>query len=128
MATALAKVTVVGGDNGVWFDGQMLHVLMTVAIDANPATYLTGGLVMALNDPLIKAQRKPQVVYVQGIAGYEYRYVPGTDNTNGKLLVLAQTNAAAEDAPLGELTSGNAIPAACSGDTIIAEALFLGQN
>ena len=38
-------------------------------------------------------------------------YVFGYDYTNKLILIRAQTNAAAEDAPLGELTDSAAVPA-----------------
>lgn len=89
--------------------------------------YATGGIVMSLAAPLVKAQRPPKRVVVTGIAGYIYVFVPGTTIANGKLMIFAQTNAAAEDAPLGELAVA-AMPAAVIADTINFVAEFLGQN
>ena len=114
MAESVVTVTV----KQTWFDGKMLHVLGTLAIGASPGTYSTGGIAFPLKDPLIKAQRAPQKVSVSGIAGYQYAYVAGTDNTNGKLKILASTTE----------TSSGAMPAGISGDTIQFEAMFLGQN
>ena len=107
---------------------QMYHVLGTLAVGASPLTYTTGGIAINLLGGNVKASRTPKKVEVIGQAGYIYRYIKGTDASNGLLMIFAQTNAAAEDAPLGELTNAAAIPAAVSGDTVQFEAMFLGMN
>lgn len=122
MATAVATPTVTSS-----YDDQVYKVQGTLAIDASPATYLTGGLVMNMNIPLIKASRTPLQVTIQGIAGYQYSYVAGSDNSNGKVEVRAQTASASEDDPLGELASTVAIPAGVSGDTISFSATWKGM-
>lgn len=114
MAVATVTVTPLRS----WVDG-MYHVFGTVAVSASADTYATGGLTMALNNALIKAQRTPQFVRFTGINGYEYAYINGSDNTNGKLKIL--TTAATE-------LAAAAVPAGVSGDTITFEAVFLGQN
>lgn len=121
MATSTATPTV----TKQWADSAY-HVYGTVAIGADPLEYLAGGLVFNLFQSNIKATRVPVQVKVQGISGYIYEYVNGTDASDGKLIIRAQTNAAAEDAPLGELADA-AIPAGVSGDTIIFEAVFKGM-
>jgi hypothetical protein len=126
MADAVGVITVPDISN-TWKEGPMFMATGTVAISASPAAYATGGIVMSLVNALIKAQRPPKQVDVVGKAGYIYRYIPGTTLANGLLMIFAQTNAAAEDAPLGELAV-TAIPAACSGDTITFEARWLGMN
>ena len=127
MPAAVATVTV-ATINQTWKSDKMFVVWGTVAISADPATYTTDGIVMSFAHPLIKASRTPVIVNVRGIAGYIYSYIKGTDAFNGLLRVFAQTNAAAEDAPLGQLTGAAAIPAGVSGDTITFEATFLGMN
>lgn len=122
MSVATAVPTVSQTD----VNGKIFRVIGAIAIGASPLTYAAGGLVMALNDPLIKAQRAPQSVIVQGQAGYIYRYVKGTDNTNGKLMIFEQSGV--DDTPLDEFDDTVAIPAAISGDTINFIAEFLGQN
>jgi hypothetical protein len=126
MAAAKAVPTV-PDMNSTTFRAPYFEAVGTVAIDASPATYTLGGIACSLALPLVKAQRAPKNVDVFGKAGYIYRYIPGTNVTNGKLMIFAQTNAAAEDAPLGELADNSAIPAACSGDTITFKAEFLGM-
>ena len=121
MASAVATSTV----TKQWADSAY-HVLGTIAIGASPLEYVTGGIAMNLNQAAIKASRTPIKVNVTGQAGFIYAYDPGTDNSNGKLMIFAQTNAAAEDAPLGELAAA-AIPADCSNDSIVFEAVYTGM-
>lgn len=104
------------------------HVTGTIAIDASPLEYRTGGLVLNMNQAAIKASRKPLRVTISGIAGYVYSYSPGTDNSDGKLMIFAQTASASEDDPLGQLANAVAIPAACSGDTLSFTAAYKGME
>lgn len=122
----MAESTVTTTVTKQWADSAY-HVTATLAIGASPLEYATGGIAMNLNQAAIKASRTPLRVQVSGQAGFIYEYDPGTDNSNGKLLIRAQTNAAAEDAPLGELAVA-AIPAAVSGDSIVAEILYSGMQ
>ena len=116
MAAATVTVSVVD----TWFDGKYLHVIATLAIQANPATYVTGGLTVNLNDPKIKAQRAPKYVDVTSQSGNLYAFIAGSNNTNGLLKLFSAVNT--------EVGNGVAIPAANSGDTITCEFYFLGQN
>jgi hypothetical protein len=119
---ALSTVTV--SVKHVWSDGVMLHVLGLIAIQASPGTYPSNGFTLSLSDPLIKAQRAPKKVHVyshakqNGQTQYDYTYVTGTDNTNGKLKIFTG----------GAELAAAATPSGVSGDTIAFEALFLGQN
>lgn len=106
-----------------WPSGsKMIHYLGTVVFGAG--TYPAGGLTFPLNDPLIKAQRTPQkvVITAQGAqsaqALYDYRYIPGSDNTNGLVKIFTA----------GSEVSAGATPSGVTGDTIQFEAIFLGQN
>jgi len=103
--------------------GRGSIVYGTLAIDASADTYAAGGLVLDATNfrgkTVLSPEVKPKILLARGIAGYVYEY----DRTGGKLLVRAQTNAAAEDAPLGELADA-AIPAGVSGDTVNFFALF----
>lgn len=103
--------------------GKGVLVIGTLAISAAADTYATGGLALGAaefrNKVALSVESKPRWLIAFGKSGYFYEY----DVANGKLLVRAQTNAAAEDAPLGELTAA-AMPAGVSGDTINFIALF----
>jgi hypothetical protein len=121
----MAAATVTTTVTKQWADSTY-HVFGTLAVGANPLEYTTGGIAMNLNQAAVKASRTPIRVTVVGQAGFVYEYDPGTDNSNGKLLIRAQTNGAAEDDPLGQLAAA-AIPAACSGDSITFEAVYAGQ-
>lgn len=122
VATAVVSVPDI---NSTTFRAPWFEAIGTVAIDAGPATYAAGGLVMSLAHPLIKAQRAPKRVTVTGKAGFIYKYIAGTDNTNGKLMVFEQSGV--DDAPLDEYDDTVAISAALSGDTINFKAEFLGM-
>ncbi len=121
MADAVATATVTKS----WADSAY-HVLGTLSITASTAVYVAGGIAMNLNQSNIKASRTPIQVTVMGIAGYIYEYVAGTDNSNGKLMIRAQTASASAGDPLGELAA-SAIPAGVSGDTINFEAIYKGM-
>ena len=124
MANSVATVTVLDQ----WVDyNKYYHVRGTVAITASAAVYVAGGIAMSLAGSDIKASRTPVRVTVWGIGGYIYQYVKGADAASGLLRIFAQTNAAAEDDPLGQLAAA-AMPAGVSGDTVEFEAVFLGTN
>lgn len=120
MAVSTVTVTI----QQTWMDMKMLHVFGTIAIQASPGTYPTGGFTLNLNDPLIKAQRAPLKVEVipqskqAGQTEYDYSFIPGSNNTNGKLKIFTGS---------AELAAA-ATPSGVSGDTIQFEALFVGQN
>jgi len=122
MATATAVPTV----TKQWADSAY-HVIGTVAVGATPLEYATGGLIMSFAIPAVKATRPPKIVLVHGVAGFVYEYIDGADARLGKLIIRAQTNAAAEDAPLGELAVA-AIPAAVAADVIKFYAIFEGME
>jgi len=81
------------------------------------ADYVAGGLLPASTFAQKGGftNRKPDWVEIVGNAGFIYAYV----YASGKVMVFAQTNAAAEDAPLGELAVA-AMPAAALADVIRA--------
>ena len=98
-------------------------VLGTLAVAPAADTYAGGGLALGatefLNKVVLAQQVGPVWLIAFGKSGYLYEF----DAVAKKLIIRAQTNAAAEDAPLGELTVG-AIPAGVSGDVINFIALF----
>lgn len=79
------------------------------------ADYVVGGLLPAATFAQKEGftPRKPDWVTISGNAGYIYAYVQAT----GKIMIFAQTNAAAEDAPLGELAAAP-MPAAVLADVV----------
>jgi hypothetical protein len=106
--------------------GDGYRVTGTIAISASPAVYVANGIVLSFLQAAIKAQRVPRSVVITGISGYVYSYVAGTTAGDGLLRIFAQTSAASEDDPLGQLAA-SAIPAAVSSDTITFNALWDGQ-
>jgi len=123
MAAAVATLTV----TKQWAD-QAYHVLGTVAITVSPATYTTGGIVFNLNQASVKASRTLENATILGQAGYTYRYIKGTDNSNGLLMIFVPkvTGEAADD-PMVELSNALAIPAGLSGDTITFAGIWKGM-
>lgn len=106
--------------------GEGALIFGTLAIDADPDVYATGGLALGATEFGAKAPicpAGPEWMIVFGIAGYHYEF----DGSNSLLLIRGQKNAASNYDPLIELSTG-AIPAAVSGDTItfIAMAKKLG--
>ena len=123
MANAVATVSL--PDNRyTWSDGRKLFVVGNVAISASPATYVTGGIPMSFNVPLVKATRAPIFVQVSDISGYDYSYIPGTTAANGLLRIYQQS------AATGALTEipAAAIPAGVSSDQIQVMAIFFGME
>jgi len=124
---AAAKATVsIPDERYTWVGGNKYYALGTVAIGASPLTYTAGGMAMSLLVPLIKASRTPLKVTVSGRTGYIFKYIPGTDASNGLLMIFVQDAVAGN--PLLEMADATAIPAAVSGDTIGFEAVFHGQE
>lgn len=124
MATATATATLTD-IRSTWADSKY-HVIASIAISANPATYATGGLVCNLEIPLIKASRAPLYGQIAGQSGFVYVWVPGTDASNGKIKIFVQDAVAAN--PLAEMANALAIPAGVSGDTIQGFFVFYGME
>jgi hypothetical protein len=131
MAAAVATVSFTDERNS-WVAGNKYFVVGTLSITASTATYTTGGIACSLLSPLIKASFTPLLVRVLGIGAgttgtlFEYRYVPGADASSGLLKIFS--GGAGGAAGLAEFTSGGAIPADVSGDTITFEAIFNGMQ
>lgn len=142
MAVANAKVTIGGTLVPKNFDGidntqSLQEVYGTIAVDASPATYATGGipLVNANNVALdawsqepIKAtppagatKQQPLIVYIESLSGSGFIY--GWNRSTNKLQIFTSNGAA--PAALAEFTNAAAIPAGVSGDAIFVEAKFL---
>lgn len=80
------------------------------------------GDTLSLTDGRLPSTRVPSRVIIQeeppaGTAptGYHFLYAPGTDPTNGKLVVLQGANAA----PDAQITQNSAYPGALTGTTYI---------
>ncbi len=72
-------------------------------------TYTTLGIAPTLTFAShSRYRREPDAVFFDSNNGYVYEY----HHTSKLIQIRAQTNAAAEDDPLGELTNGVAVPAA----------------
>ena len=117
MATATATPTIdIGGIKGkrIFYDNDMAYVNGTIAIQASPATYVTGGLPLNwLAVAGFPTRNTPYFVWVaaaDGQVAYQYQWRKSTGN-----LIIYTAGA--------ELANALAIPAAVSGDTIQFEAV-----
>ena len=137
MATATATATLSGipaGSGLPDFSGKSFDVYGTIAVQASPATYVTGGLPITFaNLDFLKSGVAP--VWTEagsapapGVSpsGFQYYVLMSVVNgvLTGKLAIF--TGAAAQSA-LTELTNAAAIPAGVSGDVISFHAVFPRQ-
>lgn len=105
-----------------WDDGQALHVAGTIAASGS---YATGGdtLDLSVLGPLGLASSQPPIqgtAWIDGQSGYDFVFIPGAAQNNGKVKVF--TNGAAVGA-FPELAAG-AYPGAITGDTITFYGIF----
>lgn len=103
-----------------WDDGKRIHVSGTVAASGN---YSTGGDTVDLSQFPAVASAKPPIqgtAWMDGVAGYDYVFVPGAAMNSSKVKMFAQGTAAGA---FPELAAG-AYPAAISGDTITFYGIF----
>lgn len=103
-----------------WDDGNRIHVTGTVAASGS---YATGGDTVDLSQfPVIAATRAPiqGTAWMDGLAGYDYVFNPGSAMNNGKVKIFQQ-GASAGSFP--EIASG-AYPAAITSDTITFYGIF----
>jgi hypothetical protein len=103
-----------------WDDGKRVHVTGTAAASGN---YSTGGDTLDLSQfPIIAATKAPVqgTAWMDGIAGYDYVFIPGAAMNNNKVKIFQQ---AASAGPFPELAAG-AYPAAITADTITLYAIF----
>ena len=96
-----------------WFDGQRLHQVGTIALSG---TYQTGqGEILSFADGEIKSSRIPDFVAIHGEReGFIFTYSPGTDITDGALVVHLA----------GVELSGAAYPGAATAETVHYHAIF----
>ena len=95
-----------------WFDGQRLHQVGTIAASG---TYLTPrGEPLSFANPEVKSSRIPDHVEIHGQTGFDYKYVPNTDITDGQMAVF-----------LGGIEAvAGAYPGGVTGDIIKYHAIF----
>ena len=98
-----------------WDDGKRIHVSGTVAATGN---YVTGGDTLDLSQfPVIASALAPiqGTAWMDGLAGYDYVFIPGAAMNSNKVKMFASARAA--QAAFPELTGG-AYPSAITADTI----------
>jgi hypothetical protein len=103
-----------------WDDGQRIHVTGTAAASGN---YSTGGDTLDLSKfPIIAATQAPLqgTAWMDGIAGYDYVFTPGSAMNNNKVKIFQQ---GASAGAFPELAAG-AYPSAITSDTITLYAIF----
>lgn len=108
MANSVVTVTINAHHGGVgkW---QLLFGSLSIAA----GDYPTGGLTVDFSDSKIKSNAVLVGGIVEGVAGYEYRYVAGATKNVGKLMIFEETGNAG---PLGQLAAA-ATPAGVVADT-----------
>jgi hypothetical protein len=103
-----------------WDDGKRMHVTGTVAASGS---YTSGGDTLDLSQfPIIDATQAPiqGTAWMDGLAGYDYVFTPGSALNNGKVKIF-QNGSAAGAFP--ELAAG-AYPGAITGDTVTFYGIF----
>jgi len=97
-----------------WDDGKRVHVAGTVTASGN---YSTGGDTIDLSQfPIVPATQAPiqGTAWMDGLAGYDYVFFPGSAMNNGKVKIFQQGSSAG---PFPEIAAG-AYPSAVTTDTI----------
>lgn len=110
MANATATFTLKAFPNGIENTLDHVHLFGTVAISASPGTYPANGLPLTFVGPNVYTGIAPFLVWFSGLSGYDYNY----DAAHGTIRAYLGGT---------EIAANAAIPAAVSGDTIVAEAL-----
>ncbi len=103
-----------------WDDGKRIHVCGTVSATGN---YTTGGDTLDLSQFPIVASTRPPLAgtsWMDGLAGYDYVFSPGTALNANKVKMFQQ---AASAGPFAELATG-AYPTAIQNDTITFYGIF----
>lgn len=120
MATATTTLTKNSFPAGSDFTGRRHFTYGTVAVQASPATYVTGGLTLSFAGlDIPSTYTTPLDANFKSNAGSGFTYL--WNAATNKLQIF--TGAAAQSA-LTELTNGAAIPAGVSGDVIAFNAAF----
>ncbi len=103
-----------------WDDGQRIHVGGAVVASGS---YATGGDTLDLSQfPVIATTHAPVqgTAWMDGLAGYDYVFFPGSALNNGKVKIFQQ---GASAGAFPELAAG-AYPGAITGDTITFYGIF----
>jgi hypothetical protein len=103
-----------------WDDGKRVHVSGTVAASGS---YSTGGDTLDLSQfPVIAATQAPiqGTAWMDGLAGYDYVFAPGSALNNAKVKIFAQ---GASAGAFPELAAG-AYPGSITGDAITFYGIF----
>lgn len=103
-----------------WDDGKRVHVSGTVAASGS---YATGGDTLDLSQfPLIAATQPPiqGTAWMDGLAGYDYVFAPGSAMNTGKVKIFEQGTSAGA---FPELAAG-AYPGAITTDTVTFYGIF----
>ena len=100
---------------------RFVEYYVTIAIDAAPDTYPTGGITCSLSTTGVMGNEVPHDVriWTDPPIGWVFGYDSGTNLTNGKVLIFGfDGDNTGAITPLDEIANGTAIPAAVSGATI----------
>jgi hypothetical protein len=103
-----------------WDDGKRVHVTGAATASGN---YSTGGDTLDLSQyPVITSTQAPLqgTAWMDGIAGYDYVFSPGSAMNNGKVKIFQQGSSAG---PFAELAAG-AYPSAITSDSITFYGIF----
>jgi hypothetical protein len=103
-----------------WDDGKRIHVTGTIAASGN---YATGGDALDLSQSPVVASAQPPIngtAWMDGLAGYDYVFMPGAAMNSNKVKIFQQ-GAAAGAFP--ELAAG-AYPGAITADSITFYGIF----
>ena len=103
-----------------WQDGNRVQVTGTVAAYGS---YVAGGDTVDLSQfPAVSSMRAPiqGTAWMDGLAGYDYVFTPGSAMNNGKVKIFQQSASAG---PFPELAAGS-YPSAITSDTITFYGIF----
>jgi hypothetical protein len=103
-----------------WDDGRRIHVAGTISASGS---YTTGGDTIDLSQNPIVASSQPPIqgtAWMDGRAGYDYVFFPGSAMNNGGVKVFQQGSSAGA---FSELAAG-AYPSPITSDTITFYGIF----
>lgn len=103
-----------------WFDGERTHVIGTMTVNAG--NYATNGIVCSFAGLVKGNSQAPKYCNINGVAGFQYRFTPGTDASNGLFLIYVEATVST-NTPLAQ-HSVAAIVSGVTGDTISFYAVF----